>query len=132
VDFAKLTALRDADPEGYRKMSVAAIAQAVGAKQVIYVSLYDYNSDAPMGGTFVKWKASAKVKVVDAATGLSRWPVDLTDGEPLTAETDYKENEEGKGELAIRDELNRKLAEQIGNLFHSYQKGSDSAEDYQQ
>ncbi|MGA2230017.1 MAG: hypothetical protein ABSH22_03745 [Tepidisphaeraceae bacterium] len=132
VDFAKLTALRDGDPEGYRKMSVAAIGQAVGAKQVIYVSLNDFSSDSPIGGTFVKWKASVKVKVVDSATGASRWPVDLTDGEPLVAETDYKEADPDIGELAIRDELNKKLAEKIGNLFHSYQKDSDSAEDYQQ
>jgi hypothetical protein len=125
VDFSTLTLLRDKDPDAYRKMSIAAIGKAVGAKQVIYVSVNDYGADTPMGSDNVKLRASAKVKVVDSQTGESRWPQDLADGEALSAETEYKDRGTDTNDVAVRDDLNKSLAEKIGKLFHEWQPDSD-------
>lgn len=125
VDFGILTQLRDKDPDAYRKMTIADIGKAVGAKQVIYVSVNDYGADTPLGSDNVKLRAAAKVKVVDSQTGESRWPQDLADGESLSAETDYKERGTDANDLAVRDDLNKSLADKISKLFHDWQPDSD-------
>ena len=130
VDAGALADLRDRDPQGYRKMTVAEIGRAVAAKQVVYVSVYGYGTEAPIAGDMVKYKASVKVKVVDSQTGASRWPQDLADGQPVIAETNYKELDPDKADVPIREEMNRMLAQRIGNLFHSWQKASDEGSDY--
>jgi hypothetical protein len=132
VDFAKLTQLRDQDPEGYRKMSVQAIGQSVGAKQIIYVSLLDYSSETPQGAGLLKWQASVKVKVIDATTGQSKWPVDLAEGEPISAETVFTRVDPNQTDWTVRDDLNKQLADKISKLFHPWVKEHDDAEDYQQ
>jgi hypothetical protein len=125
-----LLRLRENDPDHYNKMSIAALGQAAGAKQVIYVSIQSYGSDTPIGGGNAKWTASVKVRVVDTATGSNRWPKDFIDGEPLNAETQYESLDQG--ENLIRDELNRKLADKIGKVFHPWVREQDTAEDYAQ
>jgi hypothetical protein len=132
VDDAALSNLRDRDLDAYRKMSIAAIGQAIGAKQVIYVNVLEYGSDSPIGGDIVKWKARVKVKVVDTSTGASRWPLELAEGEPLEVETDYKESDHDSGSEIVRDTLNKNLADKVDKLFHSWQKEHDDPEDYEQ
>jgi hypothetical protein len=132
VDFQPLALLRDRDPEAYSRMSIAALGRAAGAGQVIYVSVVQYGSDEPMGSGTVQWKAAVRVKVVDAGTGAALWPTDLADGQPLTAETDYKTPDVAEGVSAVRDELNKTLADKIGKLFHPWQREHDEPEDYEQ
>jgi hypothetical protein len=132
VDVAALADLRDRDLDAYRKMSVADIGRAVGAKQVVYVNVYDYSTEAPIAGDMVKWKASVKVKIVDSQTGALRWPQDLADGDPVNAETNYKEVDPEKGDILVRDQMNKLLAQKIGNLFHDWQKDADDGSDYGQ
>jgi hypothetical protein len=133
VDFEPLVLMRDRDPLAYSKMSIAALGRATGAKQVIYVSVVQYGEDAPLGSDSVKWKASVRVKVVDVATGASRWPADLAEGRPVTAETDYKATaEQVEGESGVRDLLNKTLADKVSKLFHDWQQDTDQPEDYQQ
>jgi hypothetical protein len=132
VDYAGITRLREQDPMAYRHMSIAAIGQAVGAKQVIYVSVSEYSPTSSGGTDLVSWKGAVKVKVVDTQTGKSRWPEDLADGVPVSAETSFKETDPEKGDLLVRDELNQTLAKQIAKLFHEWEKDSDDAADYKQ
>jgi|GEM_PF-839578 len=132
VDYARLTQLRDQDHDAYRKMSVAQIGRAVGAKQVIYVNVGEYGPQTPGNGDLVNWKGSVKVKVVDATTGGSPWPSDQAAGEPVVAETHYKELDPEKGDVPVQEELNKMLGEKIGRFFHSWQKDRDGPEDYQQ
>jgi hypothetical protein len=133
VDFAPLILMRDRDPLAYSRMSIAELGRVSGAKQVIYVSVVQYGEDAPLGSDTVKFKAAVRVKVVDATTGASRWPADLAEGRPLTAETDYKPTvNQPEGVSAVRDDLNKTLADKISKLFHDWQEDTDQPEDYQQ
>ena len=129
VDYAKVTALRDDDPASYAKMSVAAIGRQVGATQIIYVNIREMSSDTVLGTNTVKWTAAANVTVVDAKTGRSLWPTDLAGGHPIAAETQYDEIDPHHDELLARDELDRNLAGQIGDLFHNWMRETDSMHD---
>jgi hypothetical protein len=132
VDVEPLVQMRQDDPDDYEKMSIAALGRAVGAKQVIYVSVQAYGPDPTLGADQIKWSADVKVRVVDARTGASRWPQDLTDGLPVKAETEYKAKYANASEMVMRDDLNQTLAQKIGKLFHKYQPANESAEDYKQ
>lgn len=126
LDFSRLTSLRDRVGESYRKMSIAAIGRAVGAKQVIYVNLRSLYSDVVMGSDTVKWRAAANVTVVDATTGKSLWPIDLAGGHPIAAETDYIPGNANHDDILARDGLDRNVARQVGDLFHNWVRSSDS------
>jgi hypothetical protein len=127
----KLTSLRDADPNAFAHMSIAALGRAVGAKQVIYVSVMSYGADTPLGSNHIKYTAAVHVKVVDTETGESRWPRELTDGQPLNAESDFKQVTDDAGVGHVRDDFNELLAEQIGKLFHPWMREHDEAGDYE-
>jgi hypothetical protein len=134
VDADPLVQMRERDSAAYDKMSIAALGRAVGAKQVIYVSVQEYGPDNPMGAgnDSIKWSADVRVRVVDSQSGASRWPQDLTDGLPVKAETEYKAKYGTASDITMRDDLNQKLAEKIGKLFHSYEPETETEEDYQQ
>jgi hypothetical protein len=125
VDLDKLNHIRDADPDGYKKMTIAEIGQAAGAAQVIYINLKDFSVEAPLGSDKIKGTASVRVKVVDAASGQSLWPLDAADGEPLADETAFKPRDPNGGDTNVRDELCKSLATKIGHFFHEWQPDSD-------
>lgn len=131
VDFSALTQLRDRDPDAYRKMSIAAIGRATGAKQVLYVSLSEYGADYVIGGDESQWKAQAKVKIVDATTGQCRWPQDLGDGLPLNVNTDPKASDIEGDYYAARDAMNKTLADKISKLFYSWDPEFDDPGAYE-
>jgi len=89
VDNARLDHVRDADPDGYKKMSIAEIGRETGAAQVIYVNLENFSIEAPLGSEKVKGTASLKVRVINANNGQTLWPLDAAQGEPLADSTDY-------------------------------------------
>ena len=123
--------LRDSDPGAFARLSIAALGRAAGAKQIIYVSILTYEKDTPLGSDHIKWSASVRVKVVDAQTGESRWPLELSDGQPLSAETDFTQIQpNGAGSDHVRDNLNQVLAVDIGKLFHDWNREHDEAGDY--
>jgi hypothetical protein len=127
VDFNKVLTLRDQNPEGYRKMSVASIGRAVGASQIIYVDIRKLTSETMLGSNSVKWKADASVMVVDANNGRSLWPVDLAGGHPVAAETDFEEADPAHDDVLAQDSLDKNLADQVGKLFHDWM--SDTTND---
>ncbi len=131
VNDDSINNIRQNDPKGYAHMSIAALGRAAGAKQVVYISIVNYGMDTPIGSDHVKWSASVQVKVVDSQTGESRWPRELTDGEPLSAETEYRQAEDAAGAGGVRDNLNQMLAEKIGKLFHPWTRTHDDASDYE-
>jgi hypothetical protein len=131
VDFQPLATLRETDPDKFGRLSIAALGRMAGAKQVIYVSVLSYGSETPIGSPQAKWSASVKVKVVDATTGQSRWPLDLADGIPMQADSEYQARDETVAYGAVRDILNRNLADKIGKLFHSWEQEHDTAEGYE-
>jgi len=115
-----LVDLRDRDPIAYRAMTIVEIAKATGAKQVIYVTLSDYDSDTAEGSVEIQWKAQAKVRVVDAQTGLNRWPPEFAEGQPLKAHTQMTYVDPDGKNWDAHDDLDKDIALQVGELFHPW------------
>src|SRR5439155_25959235 len=87
VDLDKLHALRDSKPGEYSKMSIRSVGQAVDAKQVLYVQLKSSDVTPLQGGEALQGSASVIVKLIDAESGETIWPKDLSDGYPLATST---------------------------------------------
>ena len=73
IDPITIVDLRSQRPD-FGKLSIAQIGKLVGAKQVIYINLTDTSLLGAEGSDSVHGKASARVKVIDVATGDALWP----------------------------------------------------------
>jgi len=122
VDATKVYDLRAADPAKFRTLSLATIGRNVGAKQVLYVDLMDSAVGGPIASNSMKGTISARVKIIDTATGKSRWPQDAEAGFPISLETAFYEKRTEVNEASVREQLHRKAADVIAKLFYKYDK----------
>jgi len=129
IDLQKVSALRDQDRDGYQKLTIAQIGQAVGARQVIYINLSDYSVQAPAASDRVRGSATMRVKVIDVATGANIWPTDAADGRPVNAATDYVELDPNGGDLSARMKLDEAITTKIGKLFYSWSPNYEGDDD---
>jgi hypothetical protein len=120
IDQQKLEQLRDSHPADFHKMPIDAVGRAVGAKQVLYVNLTESKIDDPNGGATINGEMIAKVLIVDAQTGETRWPADEHDGDLIKVEIPLKQSNSDADILKMRRDLGDKLADQISKLFHPY------------
>lgn len=126
VPIEKLYALRTNRPDDYRKMSIAAIGRELGAKQVLYVDLQQALIDAAPGSDMLRGRVSLLLRIVDAETGRSRWPRDLSDGYPLNYEMPPPRSEEATNINAARTATYRGVADRIARLFRKWQPDNAS------
>lgn len=122
---ARLEALR-ADP-AYAEMTIPAIGRHVGAKQVLYVNVRRFGVEGTVGGEMLKGTAEMTVRVVDAATGDNRWPIDAG-GHPVAVTTPWVRLGEGASEVALREQMIRSAAVAIGKIFRKYSSEFEDAE----
>jgi hypothetical protein len=101
-------------------MSIPAIAKAVGAKQVIYVDLIKSSIDVAEGEAMVRGSMDAAVRVVDAGTGQTRWPIDALQGWPINVQTPFLANDEKTNESDFRRRMHEVLAIKISHLFYDW------------
>ena len=121
IDFDKLAALRTDPTMNFREMKIDAIGRAVGAKQILYVDLVSTSVAAPIGGEVYVGRAAARVKIVDATTGETRWPSDITEGAPMSYQTPSIPAEKGGDDpMRVRQRLDEALAGRIGRLFYKW------------
>lgn len=126
VDQQRLERLKDADPDGYQKMTIAQIGQVLGARQILYVNATLCEIEKPIGGGQMRGKMRAAVKIVDSETANSRWPLDGS-SEPIEIDTPWSMDDGSKTESDLRREMSDQMSEAIGNLFHDWH--SDSSHD---
>jgi hypothetical protein len=119
VPLEELQALRDAKPLEYPTMPVNRIAQAVGASQVMYVQLQTSDVEPILGGEGYNGSATATVKMIDASTGETLWPTDMSEGYPVSASTKMG-TKSGSTPMAVRQKLYGQLTEQISHLFYKW------------
>ena len=125
IPFEKVIELRNSRPKDFSTMTIPQIGKAVGAEQIIYVDL-QIGGVAPMAtGEVLQGKAAVMVKVVDVSTGDTLWPTEMSDGFPVTAQTNPLQGQDASTYNAVREELYDTLAEQIAKLFHKYTVGID-------
>jgi hypothetical protein len=119
VATEKLEDLRSGDAAGYRKMKIDDVGRAVGARQVIYVNLVKFSTDAPIGSTEMAGKAEALVRVIDVGTGRALWPPDSAAGREVKYETKHEEAVDFSNRGAVQEQMSQSLADRIARLFYS-------------
>lgn len=112
--------LRDKDPIAFRKMTIPAIGQAVGAKQVIYVDLVRSSIDVAVGQSMVRGSMDATVRVVDVATGQTRWPSEAQQGWPVRVESPFVAVDENATEMSFRRKMHESMALSASHLFYDW------------
>ncbi len=128
VDDLAVQQLRDRDKAALAKMSIPAVGRAVGAKQVIYVDLIRNTIDMEAGRQMVKASLEVRVKVVDVATGASRWPNEVEQGWPLSMETPWVSIDNNTNEVMFLQRIQEDMGVQIGKLFRSYINENEDSE----
>jgi hypothetical protein len=119
VDQQALERLKDAGPQQYTPMTIADIGRRVGARQVLYVNIWRSEIVKPAGSGQMRGHMNAVVKVVDSATGDTRWPSDAP-SEDVEITTDWTPESADKTENDLRAQMADQMAADIGKLFQNY------------
>jgi len=119
VDQDQVRALREADPEKFRDMTIPSVGKALGVKQVIYVNLLASTVEGDASNNLVSGRADARVRVVEVETGHTIWPADSQGGYPVGAKVPYAQAEKNTA-TDMHNALLISLSEQIGRLFHKW------------
>ena len=113
----------------FASMKQSEIAKAVGAAQLIYVDLRKFDVEEALGSEMIRGHAELSVRVIDAATGETKWPTDAAGGSLLTIETPYLRTGAGTGpsgggpsanEPALREGMAKQAAQKIARLFRKW------------
>lgn len=112
--------LRSQQPAKFSKMTISQIGAAVGAKQVLYVNIDSSQVQIAEGSSLMRGRFTARVKVVDVATGNLRWPVDATEGYPVLVETPLIRVRDGTSAATAQGELTRQAGDAIAKLFYKW------------
>ena len=128
VDLSKLEELHLQRPEEYDKMSVAAIGRAMGAENVLYIDVRDSHDESAGGSDTIRATATARVKMVDVATGRTLWPLDAAEGYTVDAQTQYQARGEGVSESTQMQEVRGAIANKIIKLFYDHVSEDDVAQ----
>jgi len=127
VDQQSLEQLKDLDPQKYAPMTIADIGRRVGARQVLYVNIWRSEIVKPAGSGQMRGHMDAVVKIVDADTGDTRWPMDAP-SEDVQITTDWTVESQDKTESDLRAQMADEMAEDIGKLFHNYHTDQEPME----
>ena len=127
VPLDALYALRTEKGDGYRKMSMASVGRETGAKQVLYVDVQQSSIGAPPGSDLLKGRVAVQVRVVDVATGATRWPTEAAEGIPMAYETPLPRADVNTTESMVRQHMHEQMAIRIGRLFYKW-KPTDTSE----
>jgi len=109
----------------FASLSIAQIGKLVGARQIIYVNLTDTSLVGAEGSDAYTGKATARVKVVDANTGETRWPTDNADGFPVNVSTTLAMARDSADKTALREKLLQATADRISQLFYKAPEPED-------
>jgi hypothetical protein len=120
VDPQVLEKLRDSDPEKYNQMTIAEIGRKVGARQILYVDIQRDEVVKPPASGQMRGHIEAVIKVVDSATGNTRWPLDES-SERVQYTSDWTPESASSTESDLRAKMADQMADDISKLFHDYQ-----------
>jgi hypothetical protein len=127
VDPQSLERLRDANPAQYKPLTIADIGRKVGARQVLYVNIWRSEIVKPAGSGQMRGQMEAVVKIVDTATGDTRWPSDAP-SDTVQITTDWTPESAQKTENDLRAQMADQMAEDISKLFHDYHPDQEPME----
>lgn len=128
IDPGLVVNYRSEHPSEYKKMRIPEIGKAVGARQIVYVDLQRCDVTSVPGADTLSGHIAAKVRVVDADTGATRWP-NTGDGQPFNASTDYIRRDAADTGLTMRNQMVNDLSVAVGRLFYKYKPDSQAVPD---
>jgi hypothetical protein len=120
VDPSPVASLRSRDPERYRGLSPAEAGRLAKAAQVLYVDLTEFTIGDAMATELVRGRIAARVRVIDTGTGQTLWPLDTTQGMPVSVEAPYAQTGASQTASALRERMCQALADKIARLFYKY------------
>jgi hypothetical protein len=129
IDPDKLIELQNARPSEYAKMKIPQVGKALGAKQVLYVDLQVSGVNVTPGSELLRGRFNAVVKVVDVATGQTRWPNDIADGFPVGWESKPQRPGDRVFPAAVRERALRVGASRVARLFYKWKPDDFADED---
>ncbi|MDB5357784.1 MAG: hypothetical protein JWN24_4237 [Phycisphaerales bacterium] len=104
----------------YRAVQIAAIGQALKARQVLYVNVTKFTVDSASNSMMTNGTAEVRVRIVDSATGETRWPRDSSTGQVLQLNMPYMELTNGTTETMLREKMARALSDKVARLFYDF------------
>jgi hypothetical protein len=125
VELSKLDELRQEHPAAFYGMSTVSIGKALGAEQVLYIDVRDCHDESAGGSDTIRATASARVKMVDVATGQTLWPPDAANGYAVDADTQFQARGEGVSESTQMEQVRQMLANKIIKLFYEHVADDD-------
>jgi vancomycin resistance protein YoaR len=121
VDPGKVIAFKADDHEAYQKMSVLGLAHKFKARQVLYADVISFTVTAPLGSETAKGTLTARVKIIDAQTGQTRWPQD-SGAQVITVESPTLPLKSDGSLEPLNDYIVDRLSSQIAMLFYDHPK----------
>ena len=128
VDPMAFPDLRSRQGAALRSMTISQIGHELGALQVLYINLTKSDVDVAQSSEMLRGEVTARVKIIDVATGDSRWPVEIADGYPISAKIPMVRETDGVTETNFRQSLQQALADRIGKLFYKWKPDDEVRE----
>jgi|HubBroStandDraft_5_1064220.scaffolds.fasta_scaffold447948_2 hypothetical protein len=133
LDPKLLAALRETDRDRYDKMTIDGIGRALGAKQIVYVNVVRAELDDPDGSSTARGKIAVVVRVVNATSGETQWPLYARDGEIVQLQTPWLGSD---APVPMRPDVHQDMitrtADAVGKLFYDWEPESPNQETPQQ
>jgi hypothetical protein len=129
VDSAKVREVRLSKPDAFKKMSVADVGREVGAQQVVWVDVTERTIESLLGGESLRGAVAVRVKVVDVKTGQTLWPLDMSEGYPLSTGTSWG-TKNPSSEAELKNALYRGLADKVAKLFYKWKPEEEEPEGF--
>jgi hypothetical protein len=119
IDPIKVHELRDHNPTGFAKLSIAEIGRELGAQQVLYIRVHQLDIESPPASGAVRLKIGANIRIVETASARTTWP-ESGDTEAYDVETPWQRIEPGTSRSGLNQEVLRESGEEIARWFYAY------------
>lgn len=129
IDPDKLQELKDAHPKDFDKMSIQAIGESLGAKQVMYIELNNSDITPLVGGEGYSGKTSANVKIIDVSDGATLWPKDIAQGYSVSASSKITAAQ-AQDPMKVRQKIYTQMSDEIAKLFYKWKPEDMSPSTY--
>jgi hypothetical protein len=115
VDPTLLEKLQDENPPKYQAMHIESLGRVVGSKQVLYVDVLSAEVESPSTAQASRGTMLATVRIVDSATGETRWPLYARYGQLVQVDTPWTHDQTS---AEVHTQMINQMAEQISKLFY--------------
>lgn len=120
VPSLSIAELRSSRPQQFVQMRPDAIARAVGAEQLLWISVLDSSISPAAGSGVFKGQMSVEVRVVDASDARQLWPDDSSDGAVITCQTPMLRAADHISAATVQRDLYLATADQVAKLFYRH------------